>query len=126
MPKLIEFYEKNQDLKDSFEFISIHNKSDLAKDFETLDKTMLDRKIVETKWGGKTMTWPMMIDGDAKTARTWGISGYPTMAIVDPEGKLHSWGHHHVEAFAKVIEDVRAKKAGASDAKPAEPAKAAK
>jgi predicted DsbA family dithiol-disulfide isomerase len=111
MPALIEFYEQNQDLKDSFEFISVHNKYPGAKDFETLDKSKADRGIVEKRWNGKDMTWPLMIDGDGTTAREWGVFGYPTMAIVDPEGKLHSFGHHHLKAFAEIIEKVRTEKA---------------
>lgn len=128
MPALIEFYENNKDLKDSFEFISVHNKHALATDFDVLDKSLADRKIVEERWNGKNMTWPLMIDGNAVTAREWGIFGYPTMAIIDPEGKLHSFGHHHLKAFAEIMADVRAKKAGGAKAaegdKPAEPSKA--
>ena len=125
MPALIEFYEKNQDLKDTFEFISVHNESNLAKDFATLHQTMVERDISSKRWGGKLMTWPMMIDGDAKTAKAWGIFAYPTMAIIDPEGNLHSWGHHHIKAFAEIIDGVRKDredvKEDADEAKPDAP-----
>lgn len=122
IPKLIEIYEANADLKDSFEFISIHNQHAYAPDLETMDKNIAERKLVEEKWGGKNISWPMMIDGEGKSVRDWGISGFPTMAIVDPEGNFHSWGHHHYPEFAKILAEVRAKKngGGAADEKKAD------
>jgi lysyl-tRNA synthetase class I len=33
------------------------------------------------------------------------------MAIIDPEGKLHSFGHHHLKAFAAIMDKVKAEKA---------------
>jgi len=107
MPKIMTVYEKNQDIKEQFEIISIHNKSAWATDLTVLDQSINDRRIVETRWDNKKIAWPMMIDGKGETMREWGITTFPSMAIIDPEGNLYAYGENQLGNFEEILASLR-------------------
>lgn len=82
MPALIDFYEREKN--DRFEIVAFHDGT--VKDFAELD-----RKLVEIKakrWKGRDLPFPVLLDSSGKTVETFGIQGFPTTLLIDPQGRL--------------------------------------
>jgi hypothetical protein len=84
LPQLIDFYEEFEARRDEFEIIAFHRQN--KKTFEELDP---DLEECKTKyWKGRDLPFPILLDDTGDTIRQLGITGYPTVLLVDPEGKL--------------------------------------
>jgi hypothetical protein len=94
LPKLIDLYEKYKDLRGKFEIVAFHD--DRAKTLDELDQKLAEKKIVEQKWGGRPLPFPVLLDETGTTVKTFGIRAFPTILLVDPDGKLVKFGHHDV------------------------------
>lgn len=81
LPHLIEFYNGHPELRDKFEILAIHESHSL-KSFKELD---VKNAANEKKWKTK-LPFPVLIDKDNKTLERYGISSYPTLVLIDPEG----------------------------------------
>lgn len=81
-------YDKHKDDRDKFEIVAFHDAS--AKTFEELDKKL--EKIIEQRWKGKTLPFPVVLDATGKTVKDYGVSAFPTVLLIDPEGKLVKGG----------------------------------
>jgi thiol-disulfide isomerase/thioredoxin len=84
LPELIGLYEDHDRHRDKFEVIAIHVHH--AKTFAEVDAKLPN--IKERFWRGKDLPFPVLLDATGKTADLYGISGYPTGVLVDPDGKL--------------------------------------
>lgn len=58
--------------------------------FEDLDPDLASCK--ERYWKGRDLPFPILLDSSGATIRALGVTGYPTMLLVDPKGKLRKWG----------------------------------
>ena len=47
--------------------------------------------IVSKVWHGEEISFPVILDGDMKTADEWNISSFPSLRIIDPRGKLTTY-----------------------------------
>lgn len=87
MPKLIEFYEEHAADRDRFEILAICNtRREKAITLEAYD--ILVAPLVENAWAGKPLPFPELVDGEAKTMSAYGIVGWPSVLLVDPDGRL--------------------------------------
>lgn len=91
MPHLIDFYEEFEARRKDFEILAFHrqNKSsydDLASDLELCK---------ERYWKGRDLPFPILFDDSGATIRQLGITGYPTVLLIDPEGRLRRGGGQH-------------------------------
>lgn len=117
MPRLTAFYEEHKDQSDQFTVLAFHEPS--VKSLDDLDKKLAP--IVKSHWKGKALPFPIVLDSTGKTVRSYGVRGYPTLVLIDPDGKVA-----HVELGAgggveKMLEQKLkdARKGGkAGDAKP--------
>lgn len=88
MPKLKEFYEQHNDLRDKFEIVAFHESNSL----QTMDELIEKMKPLEDEvWGGE-LPFPILIDDDGKTVARYGIRGFPTLVLIDPDGKVVKGG----------------------------------
>jgi hypothetical protein len=78
------FYEEYAAHRDLFEIIAIHDQR--VKSFAELDQRLAS--IRKRHWQGKDLPFPVLIDGEGKTHRLYGIQGWPTTVLIDPEGVL--------------------------------------
>lgn len=81
---MIDFYEDHASERDKFEVLAIHD--DEVKSFRELDKKLIDVK--KKYWAGKSLPCPILIDGRKKTHELYGVHGWPTGVLIDPEGKV--------------------------------------
>src|SRR3990172_8585145 len=81
------FYEKYKDLRGRFEILAIHIG---AKTLTELDEKL--KPISEQHWQGRTLPFPVLVDGAGKTAKAYGIWGIPFDLLLDPEGHIVKGG----------------------------------
>ena len=84
----MEFYEDHAADRDRFEILAFHDGR--AKSFEELDEKMAP--IEQVKWKGKKLPFPILLDASGDTVREWGVRSFPTLLLIDPEGKLVKGG----------------------------------
>lgn len=87
LPKLAKFYQENRREQDRFEIVAIHENGVAGK------LTLADLKdklsiLTKTRWGGTPLPFPVLLDESGETIKAWGISSFPTMAIINPDGEL--------------------------------------
>ncbi len=77
-------YAKYAELRDRFEILAFHDAT--VKTFAELDEKLAP--IIEERWDGKELPFPVLLDPTRKTIKAFGISAYPTNVLIDPEGKV--------------------------------------
>jgi thiol-disulfide isomerase/thioredoxin len=91
LPELTKFYEEHAADRDQFEILAICNTAnEKARTIGAFDA--LVASVVENTWGGKQLPFPVLVDGDGDTAGIYGIIGWPTALLIDPEGHLVNLG----------------------------------
>ena len=86
MPKLIKFYEEHADQRGKFEIIAFHDNS--AKTIEEIDEKLKEKDVPNKYWAGKNLPFPVLVDDTRSTIDGWGIRSFPTLVLIDPDGKL--------------------------------------
>jgi hypothetical protein len=84
LPQLIDFYEDHKADRDKFEILAFHDAQ--AKNFTELDKKL--EPIIKNRWGGRPLPFPILLDSTGETIEKFGISAFPTIVLIDPEGRL--------------------------------------
>ena len=79
--KLWDTYEL---LHDDFSIIAFHDAK--VKNFEELDEKL--ESIIEEHWGGRELPFPILLDATGQTLRDYDIHTFPTLLLIDPDGKL--------------------------------------
>ncbi len=84
----MDLYEEFKDRRDEFEIFAFHNSG--KPTFEALDP---DLETCKTKhWGGRDLPFPILLDSTGDTIRELGVTSYPTVLLIDLEGKLVKHG----------------------------------
>ncbi len=87
LPELTKFYEEHSADRGRFEILCICNtKTEKATTIDAFDA--LVAPLVKDIWGGKQLPFPVLVDGEGKTSNDYGIQGWPTVLLIDPEGHL--------------------------------------
>jgi thiol-disulfide isomerase/thioredoxin len=87
LPELTKFYEEHAADRDQFEILAICNtEMEKAHTIEAYDA--LAAPLVKEAWAGKQLPFPVLVDGEGKTFGVYGIQGFPTVFLIDPEGHL--------------------------------------
>lgn len=84
----MKFYEDHKDQRDRFEILAFHDAR--AKTLEELDEKL--KPIIRDKWGGKELPFPILLDASGETIKALGVRGFPTVILIDPEGRLVKGG----------------------------------
>lgn len=88
MPRLLDLYAEFEDLRDRFEILAFHDPS--VATLEELDEKLAPR--IEEDWKGRSLPFPILLDDTQETLRAFGISGFPTHVLIDPEGRIVKGG----------------------------------
>ncbi len=84
----MKFYEEHKDQRDRFEILAFHDAR--AKTFAELDEKLAP--IIKDKWEGKPLPFPILLDDSGETIKNLGVRGFPTVILIDPEGRLVKGG----------------------------------
>ncbi len=85
---MIKLYDEYADLRDRFEILAVHDNA--AKSLAEMDEKLADKDIVTKYWDGKELPFPILLDGKRETITAWGVNSFPTVLLIDPEGKLQA------------------------------------
>lgn len=88
LPGLIDFYEHHGD-DERFEILAFHDAS--VKSLAELDEKLVSVK--KNHWGGRDLPFPVLHDNTGATIEQFGVRAFPTMILVDPEGRLVGQAH---------------------------------
>jgi len=84
LPRLARLYRKYEDKRERFEVIAFHDTT--VKSFDELDPLL--EKIAEELWNDKRLPFPILLDSSGETLERYGIVSYPTLVLIDPEGRI--------------------------------------
>jgi hypothetical protein len=87
---MMTFWDEHEAARDRFAVLAIHNADRRAATFEQLDEQLESRGTLE-RWG-RNLPFTVILDNSGTTTRTYGISAYPTVVLVDPEGNVYNTG----------------------------------
>lgn len=104
LPELTKFYEEHAADRDRFEILAICN-TEVEKAHTINAFDALAAPIVEKVWAGKPLPFPVLVDGEGKTSGVYGIQGWPSVLLIDPQGHLVKNGD-----VATLAEKLREKK----------------
>lgn len=88
----MKFYEEHKDQRDRFEILAFHDAR--AKTFAELDEKLAP--IIKDKWEGKELPFPILLDDSGETIKNLGVRGFPTVILIDPEGRLVKGGNEEM------------------------------
>ncbi len=97
MPELKKFYEENRN-DDRFVILAFHDGT--VKTFEELDEKCQAPKA--KYWDDEDLPFPILLDSTGKTIKQFDISGFPTMILFDPQGRLV--GKARLETLKEALE----------------------
>lgn len=84
MPSWMDFADEHAAARDRFEILTIHDPQ--ATDFAMLDAKL--EPIVRRRWRGRRLPFPILLDTTGETVRNFGVIHWPTVVILDPEGRV--------------------------------------
>lgn len=96
IPELMQFYDRHSDDRDRFEVIGVC--IDLTGEINTIDSLDAALKpIVEKVWQGKEIPFPIVLDNTFQSWERFGIPGFGTTILVDPQGNIVTGGIQELE-----------------------------
>ena len=101
----MELYEKHASLRDRFEIFAFHDPS--VKSFEELDPRL--EELAADRWGGASLPFPILLDPTGETIDALGITSFPTLLLVGPDGKVVRGANQAL--FAAKLAALRARRA---------------
>lgn len=101
LPALVRLQERFKEKQDRFAILAFHD--DSVANLAELDLKLAP--IQEGTWKGQALPFPILLDASGETIETWGIHGFPTTVLIDPEGKIV--GEVGEEQLAETFEGIR-------------------
>jgi len=80
----MKLYEEHRDSRDRFEILAFHDAT--VKTLAEMDEK-LARTVAEV-WKGKPLPFPILLDATGETLRKLEIHSFPTIVLIDPEGRV--------------------------------------
>ena len=88
IPKMMDFYRKNAKSRGKFEVVGVYVDLDGAnKTLADIDKNGLSA-IEATVWDGQRIQFPIVLDNSFTTYERYGVPGFGTVVLVDPDGRI--------------------------------------
>jgi thiol-disulfide isomerase/thioredoxin len=106
LPGWMDFADDHAIDRDKFDIVTVHERN--VTDFADLDKKL--KPIVARVWRGRPFPFPILLDTSGSMARDYGVRGYPTVVLIDPEGRVVDFGRKPTEFGSQVCEEFLASK----------------
>ena len=84
LPGWIDFVDDHAADSDKFIVLAIHDPQ--ATDFAMLDEKL--QPISRRAWHGRSLPFPILLDRSGRTVDEYGVKGWPTAVLIDPEGRV--------------------------------------
>ncbi|AGA31480.1 redoxin domain-containing protein [Singulisphaera acidiphila] len=97
LPNWMDFAEAHAADHDQFVILAFHDPE--ATDFAMLDEKL--KPIIRGSWRGRMLPFPILLDTTGQTVKDYGVSHWPTVVLLDPEGRVV----HYPRAIDRDAED---------------------
>ena len=84
LPGWIDFVNDHAADSDKFVVLAIHDPQ--AADFAMLDEKL--QPVVRRVWHGQSLPFPILLDLSGRMVKDYGVEGWPTAVLIDPEGRV--------------------------------------
>lgn len=84
LPGWMDFVEDHAVDRDKFVVLAVHDPQ--ATDFAMLDEKL--QPIIRRIWHGRSLSFPILLDTSGRMVKKYGIEGWPTAVLIDPEGRV--------------------------------------
>ena len=108
----MELFDKYEAQRDRFTILAFHDAS--AKALEELDEKLAP--TVKDAWKGRQLPFPILMDSTGDTVRNYGISAFPTVILIDPDGNLVKGGGE--KKLEEILKEMAAAEAEADGGAP--------
>lgn len=96
MPRLFQFQKDHAADKDKFAILTFHQSVKAGEKTLTAIEPEIN-KLMKGLWKIDKFPFPILMDATGRTPQVWGVSGYPTAFLIDPEGNVVAQGHSGIE-----------------------------
>jgi hypothetical protein len=103
----MKFYESHTADRDKFAIVTFHRSNEDDQSFSAIDHHI---KVLEENRWKKKFPFPILVEQGDTTLRAWGIRGFPTAALINPQGKLVAMDHGGIEELLEAELKKAAKK----------------
>jgi hypothetical protein len=80
----MDLYDAHRNHREQFEILAFHDAT--AKVFTELDEKL--KPVIQNRWRGRQLPFPILLDATGQTIKDFGVRSFPTVILIDPEGKL--------------------------------------
>jgi hypothetical protein len=101
----MDLYEERKHQRDRFEILAVHDHS--AQSFEEIEQH-LESFIPGFKkniWEGRNLPFPVLLDRTGKTLKTWQVQAFPTLVLLDPQGRIVERGDPCIDYLEQRLEE---------------------
>ena len=84
LPGWMRFADDHAADSDKFVVLAVHDPQ--ATDFAMLDEKL--QPIIRRTWLGRSLPFPILLDTSGQMVKDYGIEGWPTAVLIDPEGRV--------------------------------------
>jgi thiol-disulfide isomerase/thioredoxin len=106
LPGWFAFADDHAPDKDKFVILTVHERE--INDFATLDEKL--KPIIRRTWHGRAFPFPILLDTSGAMIKDYGVHGFPTAVLIDPEGRVVDFGRKWGELGSWVCEEFLASK----------------
>lgn len=89
LPALMDFYDEFKDRQKEFVILAFHDTR--AEDLADLDQKL--QNVKQSIWNGRDLPFPILLDDSGETLRRFGISSFPTLLVIDRNGRVMKHGN---------------------------------
>jgi thiol-disulfide isomerase/thioredoxin len=114
LPAWFKFADEHKADADRFAVLTFHHSRDPRKEPDIASIKQRIERLLTSRWKREKFPFPILIDSTHSTEAAWGVTGYPTAFLIDPEGNIVAQDHHGIDA--RLAEELKK-----SPAKPKKP-----
>jgi thiol-disulfide isomerase/thioredoxin len=106
LPGWMDFVDDHAVDRDKFVILSVHERN--VTNFAMLDEKL--KPIISRVWRGRPLPFPILLDTSGAMIKDYGVNGFPTARLLDPEGRVVDFGRRPAEFGSQVCEEFLASK----------------
>jgi thiol-disulfide isomerase/thioredoxin len=106
LPEWMDFVDDHVADRDKFVILAVHERN--VTDFAMLDEKL--KPIISRVWRGRPLPFPILLDTTGAMIKDYGVNGFPTAVLLDPEGRVVDFARKPGDLGSHVCEEFLASK----------------
>lgn len=97
LPAWFRFAEEHKADSDRFVVLTFHHSKYPQKEPDLASIKAQIERLLTSNWKRDRFPFPILTDSTHATEAAWGVTGYPTAFLIDPEGNIVAQDHHGID-----------------------------